>query len=55
MQKRPYPRHQRRHDAILLAMLGNPAQKQKDIAKATGYPVSSLAQFGFEKHIFGTG
>ncbi len=34
MPKRPYPRHQRRHNAILLAVLGNPSQTQKEIAKA---------------------
>lgn len=37
MTKRPYPRHQRRHDAVLLYAIENPTHKQKDIAKATGY------------------
>jgi hypothetical protein len=37
MPKRPYPHYQRRHRAILLAILENPALKQKEIAKATGY------------------
>ena len=40
MPKRPYPRHQRRHTAILIAALENPAQTQKQIAKTTGYSES---------------
>jgi Winged helix-turn-helix DNA-binding len=44
MPKRPYPRYQRRHNAILLAVLENPAQKQKDIAKATGYSESQVSR-----------
>jgi hypothetical protein len=39
MPKRPYPRYQRRHHAILLAVCRDPGKKQKDIAKiklATG-------------------
>jgi len=44
MPKRPYPRYQRRHTAILLAICGNPAQKQKDIAKATGYSPSQVSR-----------
>jgi hypothetical protein len=44
MPKRPYPRFQRRHRAILLAILENPAQKQKDIAKATGYSPSQVSR-----------
>ena len=30
MTKRPYPRYQRRHDAILLAILENPLQTNKE-------------------------
>jgi Winged helix-turn-helix DNA-binding len=44
MPKRPYPSFQRRHRAILLAILENPAQKQKDIAKATGYSPSQVSR-----------
>jgi DNA-binding MarR family transcriptional regulator len=44
MPKRPYPRHQRRHNAILLAVLGNPAQTQKEIAAATGYSPSQVSR-----------
>jgi hypothetical protein len=44
MPKRPYPRYQRRHDAILLCILENPMQKQKEIAKATGYSASQISR-----------
>jgi DNA-binding MarR family transcriptional regulator len=44
MPKRPYPRYQRRHLAILLAALENPGRKQKDIAKATGYSASQVSR-----------
>jgi hypothetical protein len=44
MPKRPYPRHQRRHNAILVAVLGNPSQTQKEIAKATGYSPSQVSR-----------
>ena len=44
MPKRPYPRHQRRHTAILIAALENPAQTQKQIAKATGYSESQVSR-----------
>ena len=43
MPKRPYPRHQRRHNAILIAVLENPSLKQKDIAKGTGYSASQVS------------
>jgi hypothetical protein len=44
MPKRPYPRHQHRHTAILIAALENPAQTQKQIAKATGYSESQVSR-----------
>jgi hypothetical protein len=44
MPKRHYPRHQRRHDAILLEMLGRPCQTQKAIANATGYSPSQVSR-----------
>lgn len=44
MPKRPYPRYQRRHNTILLAISGNPSLKQKDIAKATGYSPSQVSR-----------
>jgi hypothetical protein len=44
MPKRPYPRYQRRHDAILLRILENPSQTQKEIAKATGYSPSQVSR-----------
>ena len=44
MPKRPYPHYQRRHRAILLAILENPALKQKDIAKATGYSPAQVSR-----------
>jgi hypothetical protein len=44
MPKRHYPKHQRRHDAILLEMLGRPCRTQKEIAKATGYSQSQISR-----------
>jgi hypothetical protein len=44
MTKRPYPRYQRRHDAILLSILENPLQTNKAIAKATGYSPSQISR-----------
>jgi hypothetical protein len=44
MTKRPYPRYQRRHDAILLSILKNPLQTNKEIAKATGYSPSQISR-----------
>jgi winged helix-turn-helix DNA-binding protein len=44
MPKRPYPRYQRRHHAILLSVCRNPAIKQKEIAKATGYSESHVSR-----------
>jgi hypothetical protein len=44
MPKRPYPRYQHRHNAVLLAVCRDPARKQKDIAKATGYSPSQVSR-----------
>jgi hypothetical protein len=44
MPKRPYPRYQRRHHAILLSVCRNPAIKQKEIAKETGYSESQVSR-----------
>ena len=44
MPKRPYPRYQRRHHAILLSMCRNPAKKQREIAKETGYSLSQVSR-----------
>ena len=44
MPKRPYPHYQRRHDAILLSILENPAQTNKQLAKATGYSPSQISR-----------
>jgi transcriptional regulator with XRE-family HTH domain len=44
MPKRPYPRYQRRHHAILLSICRDPSQKQKEIAKATGYSPSQVSR-----------
>lgn len=44
MPKRPYPGYCRRHDAILLAILQNPRQTQREIAKLTGYSPSQVSR-----------
>ena len=44
MPKRPYPRHRRRHNAILVSILQNPMQTNKEIAKATGYSPSQVSR-----------
>jgi hypothetical protein len=44
MPKRPYPRHQRRHAAVLLSLLQNPLQTQKELAAATGYSASQISR-----------
>jgi hypothetical protein len=44
MPKRPYPHYQRRHHAILLSVCRDPAKKQKDIAKETGYSPSQVSR-----------
>jgi Homeodomain-like domain len=44
MPKRPYPRYQRRHHAILLSVCRDPGKKQKDIAKETGYSPSQVSR-----------
>lgn len=42
MPKRPYPRHRR--NAILVSILQNPLQTNKEIAKATGYSPSQVSR-----------
>jgi hypothetical protein len=44
LPKRHYPKLQRRHDAILLQILGRPRRTQKEIAKATGYSPSQVSR-----------
>jgi hypothetical protein len=44
MPKRPYPSYQRRHHAILLSVCRDPAKKQKDIAKETGYSEAQVSR-----------
>jgi hypothetical protein len=44
MTKRPYPRYHRRHNAILLSILENPLQTNKELAKATGYSPSQISR-----------
>jgi MarR family len=44
MPKRPYPHYQRRHHSILLAVCRNPAIKQREIAKETGYSPSQVSR-----------
>jgi winged helix-turn-helix DNA-binding protein len=44
MPKRPYPRYQRRHHAILLSICRDPSKKQKEIAKETGYSPSQVSR-----------
>ena len=44
MPKRPYPRWQRRHEAILLWLLENPPKKLKDCAAATGYSRTHISR-----------
>jgi hypothetical protein len=44
MPKRPYPRYRLRHHAILLSICRDPAKKQKEIAKETGYSPSQVSR-----------
>jgi hypothetical protein len=44
MPKRHYPKHQRRHDAILLEIFGGPCRTEKELAKATGYSPSQVSR-----------
>ena len=44
MPKRPYPRWQRRHDAVLLWLLQHPARTLKECARATGYSPSQISR-----------
>ena len=44
MPKRPYPRWQRRHEAVLTWLLQNPAKKLKDCARELGYTPSQISR-----------
>jgi hypothetical protein len=44
MPKRPYPRWQRRHHAVLLWLFEHPRAKLTDCARATGYSPSHLSR-----------
>jgi hypothetical protein len=44
MPKRPYPEYRRRHDAILLSILRNPLQTQRQLARETGYSPSQISR-----------
>ena len=44
MPKRPYPRWQRRHEAVLTWLLQNPAKKLKDCARELGYSPSQISR-----------
>jgi len=44
MPKRPYPRWQRRHEAVLEWLLENPARRLYDCARETGYSPSHLSR-----------
>ena len=44
MPKRPYPRWQRRHEAVLQWLLQHPAQTLKECARATGYSPSQISR-----------
>ncbi len=44
MPKRPYPRWQRRHDAVLQWLLQRPRATLKECARATGYSPSQISR-----------
>ena len=44
MPKRPYPRWQRRHDAVLQWLLQCPRATLKECARATGYSPSQISR-----------
>ena len=44
MAKRPYPRWQRRHEAVLTWLVEHPAGKLEECARATGYSRSHLSR-----------
>ncbi len=54
MPKRPYPRWQRRHDAVLQFLLQNPSKKLNDCARAAGYSPSQVSRIvnspDFQEH-----
>ncbi len=54
MPKRPYPRWQRRHEAVLLWCLKNPTKPLRHCAGETGYSESHLSRIvnspDFQRH-----
>ena len=54
MPKRPYPRWQRRHEAVLLWLLRNPTKPLKLCARETGYSQSHVSRIvnspDFQRH-----
>ncbi len=54
MPARPYPRWQRRHEAILRWLLLNPTRPLKDCARETGYSPSHVSRIfkspDFQRH-----
>lgn len=44
MPKRPYPHYRRKHNAILVSILQNPSQTNREIAQATGYSPSHVSR-----------
>ena len=44
MPQRPYPRWQRRHEAVLLCLLRNPTKPLKLCARETGYSASHVSR-----------
>ncbi len=54
MPKRPYPRWQRRHEAVLLWLLQRPWAKLHECARATGYSPSQVSRIvtspDFQRH-----
>ena len=44
MPQRPYPRWQRRHEAVLVWLLENPTRKLKACAQATGYSRTHISR-----------
>lgn len=54
MPKRPYPRWQRRHEAVLLWCIRNPGKKMKQCARKIGYSESQISRIvnspDFQQH-----
>ncbi len=57
MPQRPYPRWQRRHEAVLLWLLRNPTKAFKQCAEETGYSASHVSRIfnspDFQRHYRG--